>query len=87
MTFKFFNVDPQKKEDLRKKECWVHCSCPFFKYNLEVALAKTGNSSVIKSNGDLPVVRNPDMIPYLCKHINKSYTKAIKAEATEVEKV
>jgi len=87
VTFKFFNVDPEKKEDLRQKECWVHCSCPFFKYNLEVVLAKTGNSSVIKSNGDLPVVRNPNMIPYLCKHINKSYAKAINEKATEVEKV
>lgn len=87
VTFKFYDVDPEKNEDLRTKECWVHCSCPFFKYNLEVVLSKSKNSSVIKSNGALPVVRNPDMVPYLCKHIYKAYPKAIKAPAEEIEKV
>jgi len=38
-------------------------------YNLEVALARYNSSSVRSSNGDLPRIRNPKMIPYLCKHL------------------
>ncbi len=50
-------------------ECWVWCSCPFFQYTLEVTLARFNSSSIRSSNGDLPRVRNPKMIPYLCKHL------------------
>lgn len=48
---------------------WVSCSCPYWLFYCEVATARTGSSSVIYSNGDLPIVRNPTMVPYLCKHL------------------
>ena len=48
---------------------WVWCSCEAFLYNLEVVLARFNSSSIRSSNGALPKVRNPRMIPYLCKHL------------------
>jgi len=50
-------------------ECWVWCSCPYFQYHLEVVLAKNNSSSIKSSNGDLPNIRNPKMLPHLCKHL------------------
>ena len=46
----------------------VNCSCPDFKYRQEVALNKVGNAMIRDSNGAMPVITNPKMIPYLCKH-------------------
>lgn len=48
---------------------WVWCDCPYFKYHLEVALTRIGASSINNSNGKPPTVRNPQMLPYLCKHL------------------
>ena len=62
---------------------WVHCDCPYFFYTLEVVLARQGCSEVKfkgesgrknpwvkrRSNGALPKIRNPQGIPYLCKHL------------------
>ncbi len=49
--------------------CWVWCSCQYFTYNLEVALARRNSSAVKLSNGQLPRERNARMIPHLCKHL------------------
>jgi hypothetical protein len=49
----------------------VGCSCPFFTFFAEVALAKHGAADVFFSNGDPPVVRNPKERPLLCKHLVK----------------
>lgn len=48
---------------------WVSCSCPYYLYYCEVAVSRVGSSSVLYSNGAIPHVRNPRMIPYLCKHL------------------
>ena len=48
---------------------WLHCSCEYFTFNLEVALTSQGSSSVINSNGALPVEKNPSMKGHLCKHL------------------
>ena len=48
---------------------WAWCDCPYFMYYLEVALTKYGCSSIKSSNGKPPVVRNPQNLPYLCKHL------------------
>jgi len=50
-------------------DMWVHCSCPAFLYNNEVALAYHGSSEVITSNGRYPKIKNPMMDAYLCKHL------------------
>ena len=47
----------------------VSCSCPYFLYNLEVALESRGASVIFYSNGAHPAVRNPEMRAYLCKHL------------------
>ena len=36
----------------------VSCSCPYFKYNLETVLAKSGASMILYSNGQAPTVKN-----------------------------
>jgi hypothetical protein len=60
--------EPDKK-DLAASKIWTHCSCPFYTYHLEVVNSLRKSSDIINSNGELPVVRNPRMIPYLCKHL------------------
>lgn len=48
---------------------WVHCSCPYFTFNLEVALTLRKSSSIYDSNGEMPRIKNPYLKPYLCKHL------------------
>ncbi|MGW8179673.1 MAG: hypothetical protein ACWGQW_13075 [bacterium] len=48
---------------------WVWCSCPYFTFNLEVCLTRYNSSSILLSNGQLPIVRNRQMFPHLCKHL------------------
>lgn len=49
--------------------CFVKCSCPFFLFNVEVALARVGSSEIDYSNGKKPYITNPRMTPFLCKHL------------------
>ncbi len=58
---------------------WVTCSCPFWKYYCEVAVAATGSSTVVHSNGAAPKVRNPSMTPMLCKHLFKVGVHGLEA--------
>jgi len=52
-----------------KTPVWVWCDCDYFKYYLEVSLARRGSSSLRASNGKAPTIRNPHMNAYLCKHL------------------
>ena len=72
-----------------KNPAWVHCSCPFFLFNCEYALVKHGSSDFLKhnsktgdvpkfSNGKPPVVTNPKLVPYLCKHLYRAAPEAVK---------
>jgi len=61
--------------------CWVHCTCPYFQYYVEVALTARGSSNVIMSNGSFPKIRNPRMRPYLCKHLYAAGLVAPKVRA------
>lgn len=72
-----------------QNRAWVHCSCPYFLYYNEVALAARGSSDVMTSNGALPNIRNPRMKPYLCKHLFAATRIAPKAKAVKrpVEKL
>jgi hypothetical protein len=57
------------KDDSR---IWVHCSCPYFKYYLEVALWVKGCTELLslgRGNAYRPRIRNPRMKAYLCKHL------------------
>lgn len=56
---------------LTSKYVKVSCTCDFFWAHSEVALHKQGAADIHFSNGKDPVVRNPKMIPYVCKHLVK----------------
>jgi hypothetical protein len=45
---------------------WVSCTCPAWLFFCEVAVAGSGSTSVLYSNGAPPDIRNPNKIPYLC---------------------
>lgn len=65
---KIFTTDPKPNSSVL-----VWCDCNHFKYNLEVALNKEDASRVINSNGAEPVVMNPSMKTFLCKHLTAAY--------------
>jgi hypothetical protein len=48
---------------------WVHCSCPWFTFVCEYALAKLGSSLIVNCNGRPPRITNPRRLPVICKHI------------------
>ena len=72
-------------------DVWVHCSCPLFKFSLETCLAYHGSSEIKESNGRYPRIKNPDMDPYLCKHLVAIMARAKKKkgrnEAKNLEKL
>lgn len=57
---------------------WCWCSCPYFKYHCEVALAKKGSSSVVQSNGQRPRHTNPRLEPRVCKHTIYAFALAMR---------
>lgn len=68
---------------------WVHCSCPYFFYYLEVVLSRLGSSTISKdnqaplprtSNKALPMVTNPELRPYICKHIWAALAALLKID-------
>ena len=63
--------------------CYVTCSCPAFRYYSEVALVKQNNTDQIDSNGQFPKINNPNMEPYICKHLFATASRAM-AERTKV---
>jgi len=65
---------------------WCWCSCPYFKYHCEVALASKGSSAVVQSNGQRPRFTNPKMIPRVCKHLFLLFAIAAKDEKKVQEK-
>jgi hypothetical protein len=66
---KIFTKDPKPNSSVL-----VWCDCNHFKYNLEVALNKEDASRIISSNGAEPVVMNPGMKTFLCKHLAAAYS-------------
>ena len=77
--------DPTKTK-LVESRVWLSCSCGYFTFTVETVNALHKSSDVINSNGDLPVIRNPRMIPHLCKHLVALAKFAIIAKAKEVDK-
>ncbi|GJQ44080.1 MAG: hypothetical protein JETCAE03_35780 [Ignavibacteriaceae bacterium] len=65
---KVFTKNPQPNSSVL-----VWCDCNHFRFNLEVALNKEDASRVINSNGAEPVVMNPGMKTFLCKHLTAAY--------------
>lgn len=63
-----------------KTKVWCWCSCPYFKYNCEVALAHRGSSAVVQSNGQRPRFTNPEMKPRVCKHVYLLFALAFRTD-------
>jgi len=61
-------------------QLWVHCSCPYFTYHLEVALTLKKSSSIYDSNGNLPRITNPRLRPYVCKHLFATLISYLNAD-------
>lgn len=59
----------KRGKKLWNRKCKVSCSCSDFMYVDEVALFKKANADIYFSNGELPVIKNPKMVPQLCKHL------------------
>ena len=48
---------------------WASCSCEMFCWwGCEVSLAMHGSSSVIYSDGSVPLTRDPQFVPFICHH-------------------
>jgi len=65
-----------------KLPVWVYCSCPAFRYYSEVAVKNQGNTDVIESDGSYPRQNNPNMEPYVCKHIFATAKQAMDKRRT-----
>lgn len=59
--------------------CRVACSCEDFKFREEVALWTRNAANIEYSNGAFPVITNPQLKPYVCKHTVALYEK-VKAK-------
>jgi hypothetical protein len=59
----------QKGVPIFDHNAWIHCSCEYWLFYLEVALSTKGSSSIINSNGEYPAIRNPHLQPHVCKHV------------------
>lgn len=57
---------------------WVHCTCPYFKFNLEYVMDKMGASTNVYAWNKPPVIKNPNMVPGACKHILTTIDDAIR---------
>lgn len=55
-------------------------------FHVETINALKKSSDVINSNGDLPVIRNPRMIPHLCKHLVALAKLAVTAKYKQTGK-
>ena len=60
---------------------WVRCSCPYFKFFVEYVLDRNGSTVLRKNVTDNkpPKIRNPEEIPYVCKHLYKALPMALAA--------
>ncbi len=61
---------------------YVTCSCPAFRYYSEVALMSKNNTDQIESNGQFPKINNPNMEPYICKHLFATAKDAMQKRAS-----
>lgn len=68
-----------------KLNAHVSCSCEDFTFTFEVALHKKDAAEIEYSNGELPLIRNPKMIPGACKHVIK-LLQTIKSKVPKVRK-
>ncbi len=67
-------------------QLWVHCRCAYFLYYCEQALFKVKATSLYDCrpglrSKDPKVQRNPNLTPYVCKHLYAAIVSLIRADA------
>lgn len=85
--FKFYYKDPKKRKDSVNNPTWLHCNCDHFLYNCEVALTARGSSDIHNSNGAAPKIKNPTLVPWLCKHLFAAAIAAVETPAITPKKL
>jgi len=80
--------DPKQYLMRPDSRLWVHCRCPFFTYYCEQALMRIKATSRYDCVPGLRVAdrhrqRNPDLVPYLCKHLFAAVLSIMKAEQNQ----
>lgn len=58
----------------------VDCSCSYFSYHLETALAAVGATAPKRHGGAYPKKTNPGMIPGLCVHLLALVASVVQAQ-------
>lgn len=87
VTLRFLKAkktDPEPKPGLATP-VWVRCTCPWFLYNCEYALARYGSATIHYSNGNPANQTNPKNIPYVCKHIYALRSTISKAQPEPIK--
>jgi len=59
----------------------ITCSCPDHMFRWEVALTKKGGSKILYSNGEKPIIQNPQEKPGCCRHAF-SFIKLLQRKGT-----
>ena len=73
--------DPKQFLLRSDSKLWVHCRCPYFTYYLEMALFLRKTSDIWDCDGTVGKrIRNPNMTPYLCKHLYASILTTLEIE-------
>lgn len=57
---------------------WITCTCENLLFWDEVALTIKGSSSILHSNGKLPHITNPKLLPMACKHVTAVLWKSLQ---------
>lgn len=79
------HTERDEKTSPIEQRVWVRCSCEYFKFTLEVALASVGSSAIRYSNGLLPVFRNPGMKKFCCKHLWRAIGQVAELESARLK--
>lgn len=72
----FVNIHFFNYRKLLDSKAWVHCSCQDFMYRNEYLLSQLRATEQFFVENRPPLITNPDMIPYVCKHIIRALPKA-----------
>lgn len=72
--------DANKYPKIFQRPMWVHCSCEWFTFFCEYALAKRRSSEIVNSNGQPNKVQNPRQWPYVCKHVVAVFNRLEKVK-------
>lgn len=78
--------DPKEYMMRTDSKLWLHCHCPFFLYYCEQALVKYKASSkyecdFTKRRPEREKQRNPNLAPWICKHLYVSILTMMRMEA------